>query len=111
MTHGVPFAGKPSGHGRCRGFPFGRLRALELVETAGFELTGEAFLPGLMQLGHDVGMLRGEPVLKLIQGLDGGEDGRGNFQSSGFHDADGNTIPMHRLKCDLAGIFPDQSCG
>ena len=34
-------------------------------------MTGEVFLPGLAQLGHDVGMLRGEPVLKLIQGFDG----------------------------------------
>ena len=56
---------------------------------AGAGVSKPCFLPGLAQLGHDVGMLRGEPVLKLIQGLDGGEDGRGNFESSGFHDADG----------------------
>ena len=37
----------------------------------GFELPGEVFLPGLKQLSHDVGVLRGEPVLKLIQSLDG----------------------------------------
>ena len=37
----------------------------------GFELPGEVFLPGLKQLSHDVWMLRGEPVLQLIQGLDG----------------------------------------
>ena len=37
----------------------------------GFELPGEVFLPGLKQLRHEVGMLRGEPVLKLIQGFDG----------------------------------------
>lgn len=37
----------------------------------GIEIACEVFLPGLMHLGHDVGMLRGEPVLKLIQGLDG----------------------------------------
>ena len=75
------------------------------------EFTGEVFLPGLTQLSHDVGMLRGEPVLKLIQGLDGREDGRGNFESSGFHGVDGSTIPMRYLKCDLAEIFPDQYCG
>ena len=37
----------------------------------GFELSGEVFLPSLTQLGHDVGMLCSEPVLKLIQGFDG----------------------------------------
>jgi hypothetical protein len=48
-------------------------------------------------------MLRGQPVLKLIQGLHGCENGRGNFKSSGFHDVDGNTAPdsLPRLKCGL----------
>jgi hypothetical protein len=36
-----------------------------------FEMAGEVFLPRLVQPGHDVGMLRSEPILKLIQGLDG----------------------------------------
>ena len=50
-----------------------------------FECTGEVVLPGLAQLGHEVGVLRGEPVLKLIERLHRREHGRGNFESSGFH--------------------------
>lgn len=51
-----------------------------------FECTGEVFLPGLAQLGHEVGVLRGEPVLKLVERLHRREHRRGNFESSRFHD-------------------------
>lgn len=37
----------------------------------GFELSGEVFPPRLVQLGHDVGMLCGEPILELIERFDG----------------------------------------
>ena len=93
----------------------------------GFESTGEVFLPGLPQLSHDVGMLRGEPILKLVEGLHRFEDGRGNFESSGFHNGvNGSTeLGIHlgrrgaadgglRLPCALAldvaggGPFADE---
>ena len=35
-----------------------------MARFPGFELTGEVVPPGLMQLGHGVGVLRGEPVLE-----------------------------------------------
>ena len=51
----------------------------------GFEFTGEVFLTGLVQLGHDVGVLGGEPVLEFVQSLHRCEDGRGDFEGSRFH--------------------------
>jgi len=48
----------------------------------GFECTGEVVLPGLAQLGHEVGVLRGEPVLELVERLHRREHRRGNFASS-----------------------------
>ena len=59
----------------------------------GFELTGEILLPGLAQLGHDVGMLRGEPVLKLVKRLHRREHRRGNFESSRFHNGAEDSTP------------------
>ena len=40
-----------------------------MARFPGFEFTGEVFPPGLAQLGHDVRVLRGEPVLKFVQSL------------------------------------------
>ena len=64
----------------------------------GFELTGVILPPGLVQLGHDVGVLRGEPVLKFVQSLHGPEDGRGNFEDSGFHDGEKRSARCEWLK-------------
>jgi len=50
-----------------------------------FEVAGHVFAPRRAQFGDDVGMLRGEPVLKLIEGFDGRENGRRDFNGFRFH--------------------------
>jgi len=51
----------------------------------GFEFARHVFPPRPAQFGDDAGMLRGKPVLKLVERFDGRENGGGNFNGFRFH--------------------------
>lgn len=50
-----------------------------------FEAPGEVFLSRLAKLRHDIGMLRREPIVQLIERLHGRNDGCWDFEDSRFH--------------------------
>ena len=68
----------------------------------GFEFASHVLPPRRAQFGDDAGMLRGEPVLKLVEGFDGRENGGGNFNGFRFHAGNlsrlagkGKSFPFH----------------
>ena len=51
----------------------------------GFEFAGQVLPSRRPQFRDDIRMLRGEPVLKFVQRLDGGEDSGGDGNGFRFH--------------------------
>ena len=51
----------------------------------GFEFAGQVLPSRRPQFRDDFRILRGEPVLKFVQRLDGREDGGGDFNGFHFH--------------------------
>jgi hypothetical protein len=58
---------------------FQRGRTCEMAGLPRFEFTRLIVPARGAQLGYDLGILRGEPVLQLVESFYGGENLRGNF--------------------------------
>jgi hypothetical protein len=56
-----------------------------MVRFPRFEFAGHVFAPRLAQFGDEERILCREPVLKLVEGFDGRENGGGNFNGFRFH--------------------------
>ena len=50
-----------------------------------FELPGDILLARGAELREDFWVLRGKPVLQFVQGLNGQQNGRGDFYGFCFH--------------------------
>ena len=50
-----------------------------------FELPGDILLARGAELRDDFWILRGKPVLQFVQGLNGQQNGRGDFYGFCFH--------------------------
>ena len=50
-----------------------------------FEFASHVLPSRRAQFADDAGMLRGEPVMKLVERFDGGENGGGDFNGFRFH--------------------------
>jgi hypothetical protein len=70
----------------------------------GFEFAGQVLPSRRPQFRDDFRILRGEPVLKFVQRLDGREDGGGDFNGFRFHGGSlsrfagkGKSFPFHGI--------------
>ena len=65
----------------------------------GFEFSGDVFVSGVTQFRHEFGVLRGEPVLKLIERFHGRKHLHGNFNGVRCH---GVNLANGRAKASAA---------
>jgi len=78
-------------------------------DTAGFprfELARHVLPSRRAQFGDDAGMLRGEPILKLVERFDGRENDGGDFNGFRFHGGNLSWLVGQDTGFSVSWLFP-----